>query len=241
MVATHCGYRPVEINASDDRRARPQALAGPLRALVATDGVVIKLRCLTPLHLPRSACRSGATLQSRILDAVEMQSVMGQRRPNCVIIDEIDGAAGGAEGRSGIAALLRIANATPAKASSVPARDALGRRSAAAAALRRQDEADAVGNELDSSEGEEEDAGGEGVGGSTRTSRRGAATLGKAAAAGSGGKAWRQQLRPLMRPIICICNDLYAPALRPLREVARVFQIRKPSVGAGRQQPLRRR
>jgi chromosome transmission fidelity protein 18 len=26
---------------------------------------------------------------------------------------------------------------------------------------------------------------------------------------------------PLMRPIIAICNDLYAPALRPLRDVAK--------------------
>ncbi|KAL7419625.1 Chromosome transmission fidelity protein 18 [Cryptotrichosporon argae] len=34
--------------------------------------------------------------------------------------------------------------------------------------------------------------------------------------------------RPLRRPIICICNDLYAPALRPLRQVARVVRFRKP-------------
>lgn len=32
-------------------------------------------------------------------------------RPNCVIIDEIDGATGGAEGVSAISALLRIVNA----------------------------------------------------------------------------------------------------------------------------------
>ena len=30
----------------------------------------------------------------------------------------------------------------------------------------------------------------------------------------------------LMRPIICICNDLYVPALRALRQVAHVVQIR---------------
>ena len=56
MVARHCGYRPLEINASDDRTA--------------------------------------ATLVARIDDAVQMQAVLGSGRPNCVIIDEIDGAAG---------------------------------------------------------------------------------------------------------------------------------------------------
>lgn len=34
---------------------------------------------------------------------------------------------------------------------------------------------------------------------------------------------------PLCRPIICICNNLYAPALKPLRQVAHIVQLRKPS------------
>ncbi|KAI9486107.1 MAG: P-loop containing nucleoside triphosphate hydrolase protein [Benjaminiella poitrasii] len=33
--------------------------------------------------------------------------------------------------------------------------------------------------------------------------------------------------KPLMRPIICICNDLYAPVLRPLRTVAKLVQFKK--------------
>ena len=56
VVARHCGYRPFEINASDDRTA--------------------------------------AALQSRIHDAVQMQSVLGTRQMNLVIVDEIDGIAG---------------------------------------------------------------------------------------------------------------------------------------------------
>ena len=56
IVAKHCGYRPVEINASDDR--------------------------------------TGAALSTRIVDATHMQPVIGAKLPNCVIIDEIDGAAG---------------------------------------------------------------------------------------------------------------------------------------------------
>ncbi|KAI7903695.1 uncharacterized protein BX663DRAFT_551381 [Cokeromyces recurvatus] len=33
--------------------------------------------------------------------------------------------------------------------------------------------------------------------------------------------------KPLMRPIICICNDLYAPVLRPLRMIAKLVQFKK--------------
>ena len=74
VVARHCGYRPVEVNASDDRGA--------------------------------------ATLGARVRDATEMESVCttgGRPRPNCVIVDEIDGVSGGADGRGAIAALLKIA------------------------------------------------------------------------------------------------------------------------------------
>ncbi|EMS21920.1 chromosome transmission fidelity protein [Rhodotorula toruloides NP11] len=34
-----------------------------------------------------------------------------------------------------------------------------------------------------------------------------------------------KQQRPLLRPIICICNDLYAPALRPLRPLAKIIRF----------------
>ncbi|KAI8597020.1 hypothetical protein EDD21DRAFT_386544 [Dissophora ornata] len=36
--------------------------------------------------------------------------------------------------------------------------------------------------------------------------------------------------KPLMRPIICICNDQYAPVLRPLRVITQIYQFKKPSV-----------
>ncbi|PRQ35872.1 putative ATPase, AAA-type, core, P-loop containing nucleoside triphosphate hydrolase [Rosa chinensis] len=34
----------------------------------------------------------------------------------------------------------------------------------------------------------------------------------------------------LLRPIICICNDLYAPSLRPLRQIAKVHVFVQPTV-----------
>ncbi|KAG0266796.1 hypothetical protein BG011_000848 [Mortierella polycephala] len=53
----------------------------------------------------------------------------------------------------------------------------------------------------------------------------------KSKAEGSGGKKFKKYNRqPLMRPIICICNDQYAPVLRPLRTIAQIYQFKKPSV-----------
>lgn len=37
----------------------------------------------------------------------------------------------------------------------------------------------------------------------------------------------RKGPKPLLRPIICICNDLYAPALRSLRPISRVMRYNK--------------
>eukprot|EP00891_Asterochloris_glomerata_P002587 jgi/Astpho2/2587/Aster-04292 len=112
VVAKHCGYQTVEINASDDR--------------------------------------SATALQSRIQDAVQMQSVIGQRKPNLVVIDEVDGVAGGADAQPGEPAALQA----------------------------------------------------------VRKGRKGA---------------------PLRRPLIAVCNDLHAPALRPLKTVAKVLQFRAPA------------
>ena len=54
---------------------------------------------------------------------------------------------------------------------------------------------------------------------------------GSGAAKVGGKRGGGRGLPPLKRPIICICNDLYAPALRPLREVARVVHFK--CVGRG--------
>ncbi|KAF9904497.1 hypothetical protein EC991_002657 [Linnemannia zychae] len=51
-------------------------------------------------------------------------------------------------------------------------------------------------------------------------------------AGGGGGRKSNKKFakKPLMRPIICICNDQYAPVLRPLRTIAQIYQFKKPSV-----------
>ena len=43
--------------------------------------------------------RSADALRSKVTDAVQMQPVIGDKRPNLVVIDETDGALGGAEGQ----------------------------------------------------------------------------------------------------------------------------------------------
>uniref|UniRef100_A0A8C1RSB9 Chromosome transmission fidelity protein 18 homolog n=1 Tax=Cyprinus carpio TaxID=7962 RepID=A0A8C1RSB9_CYPCA len=98
--------------------------------------------------------RSAELFQKRIDTATQMKSVLGaNEKPNCLIIDEIDGAP---------AAAINILLATL--------------------------------NRKDSKEGEE-----------------------------SGVNALKKKKKKqsvLLRPIICICNDLYVPALRPLRQQA---------------------
>ncbi|KAI5060585.1 hypothetical protein GOP47_0025005 [Adiantum capillus-veneris] len=137
VAARHCGYRVVEINASDDRVA--------------------------------------STLQAKILDAVQMKSVMGDLRPNCVVIDEIDGALGGADGKGAIDALLKIAYAGT--------------------------------KELSGKVNEKDEA-----------------VIKKASKKNTSTTA------TLSRPVICICNDPYAPALRQLRQMAKVHVFTQPSV-----------
>ena len=141
IAAETCGYRVVEINASDDRAA--------------------------------------GSLRQRVVNAVEMRAVMGERKPNCVVLDEIDGALGGSEGKGAIAALLKIVRG--------------GRGSPAGKGGRGGVAAAAAAAEKDSAKG-----GGRGGG--------------------------------LKRPIICVCNDPYVPALRALREEALVYTFDRTDV-----------
>ena len=143
IIAKHCGYRPIEINASDER-SRPALL----KAVAA---------------------------------AVQMQPVLGSKRPNCLIIDEIDGAAGGDGARAASSAIGAVAELIKrGTIEAEPANDSTRPDSASEGAKRKK------------------------------------------------GK----RLEPLQRPIICICNDLYAPALRPLREAVEVINMAPPDGAA---------
>ena len=144
VVAKHCGYRVVDVNASDERGAEG--------------------------------------LRSRVMDAMQMRALGSDGRPNCIILDEIDGAIAASDGRGAIGALVALA------------------RSDVQAAAR--------GGDDDGDHGAE-------PGGAPKARRRGGAAKPSAVT--------------LQRPVVCICNDLSAPALRPLRDVARVFRFVPPT------------
>jgi chromosome transmission fidelity protein 18 len=160
-----------------------------------------------PMEINASDDRSAEALAARVRNAVEMRSVFGDGKPNCVIIDEIDGAMAGSEGRSAIGALLQVIEGKLA-------RRGKKRGSTAMATASSSSSVPSGGGGEEDDDGDAE-AGGEGeVAGSSSGSGGGG---------GSGG---------LRRPIICICNDQYVPALRPLRQVARVHVFSQPSRSA---------
>lgn len=130
VIAEHCGYRPLEINASDDR--------------------------------------SAGALREKMTRAMQNQAVLGDKRPNCIILDEADGI----EGKAAMKMIVNIIKA-PLK------------------------------SKQKGSAGSKDEAGGH---------------------SGADGSV---SCPPLTRPLICICNDLYVPALRALREVATVFRFRR--------------
>uniref|UniRef100_A0A672H3J4 Chromosome transmission fidelity protein 18 homolog n=1 Tax=Salarias fasciatus TaxID=181472 RepID=A0A672H3J4_SALFA len=115
--------------------------------------VIAKHAGYNVVEINASDDRSADVFQKRIDQATQMKSVLGaNERPNCLIIDEIDGAPAAA-----INILLAVLN--------------------------RKD--------------------------------------GHGGEAGSDTAKKKKKKEPiLLRPIICICNDLYVPALRPLRQQA---------------------
>ncbi|KAK2643910.1 hypothetical protein Ddye_019105 [Dipteronia dyeriana] len=135
VAAKHCGYRVVEINASDDR--------------------------------------SSSNIETKILDVVQMNSVMADARPKCLVIDEIDGALG--DGKGAVEVILKMVS-------------------------------DESKNDI------------------------GKDNVAKEEQSGKTSSKKRRKTTSLSRPVICICNDLYAPALRPLRQIAKVHIFIQPTV-----------
>ncbi|KAL4157676.1 hypothetical protein PRNP1_006693 [Phytophthora ramorum] len=114
-----------------------------------------------PIEVNASDDRTASLLRNKIINAMEMQSIWGERKPNCIILDEIDGAMNGSDGKSAIEVIQEIANAPLQKKKAGP-------------------------------------------------------------------KTAAKNRHPLTRPLICICNDLYASVLRPLRQMAKIFMLDTP-------------
>ncbi|KAK4266311.1 hypothetical protein QN277_027254 [Acacia crassicarpa] len=116
--------------------------------------------------------RSTSTIESKILNVVEMNSIMSDSRPQCLVMDEIDGAL--SDGKGAVEVLLKMVSVE--KKSDAGKENLVKERSG------------------------------------RRSSKKG------------------HKKASLSRPVICICNDLYAPALRPLRQVAKVHIFVQPTV-----------
>jgi chromosome transmission fidelity protein 18 len=155
-----------------------------------------------PYEINASDDRSGAALEQKIRAATEMQSVSfgaaHTARPNCVILDEIDGVQGETSGsQDAIGTILKIVQAEP---------------KSKAKGGKKDDAATGGGGDESDSDGGEDDKSDNNASSSARKSK-------------SGSGAASSKPAPLKRPIICICNDQFAAALRPLRQVARVFEF----------------
>ncbi|KAI9343040.1 hypothetical protein DFJ73DRAFT_523020 [Zopfochytrium polystomum] len=150
-----------------DKLRRPERrillLSGPAGLGKTTLAHVVGGHCgYNIVEINASDDRGGLLLKDKILSAVETQTSIAKKKPNLVIVDEIDGAsqAGGENNLIKLLVDLATAEWSPKSANL--------------------------------------------------------------------SKKQRGTKRTLLRPIICICNDIYAPVLRPLRMVAQVYTFRSP-------------
>lgn len=100
VIATAAGYNPVEIN------ARLGNLPSPSPKVKTNQLLIWKpLTC--------SDDRTANLFMSKVLSATQMQAVFSEKKPNCLILDEIDGLTGGEKGA--IKELLKVINAKDKK------------------------------------------------------------------------------------------------------------------------------
>ncbi|TYZ57890.1 hypothetical protein PybrP1_004408 [[Pythium] brassicae (nom. inval.)] len=119
------GVEGGEKTSSEDDDPRPFQklilICGPPGAGKTTlANIVARHAGYNPIEVNASDDRTASVLKNKIISAMEMQSIFGARKPNCIILDEIDGAMNGGDGRTAIAAIQEIVSAPlpPRKSSS---------------------------------------------------------------------------------------------------------------------------
>ena len=168
------------------------------------------------IEINASDDRTEEQLVEKVRGAVEYResawagSGAGEERPHCLIIDEIDGVMDGQH--SAIDALLRIVNAE------------------------QQHRAPGKGGKEEAGAEEEERDGDASDAEAEAETAASSSASSAVKAIEAKGRRRRQKpkavLPPLRRPIICICNDPYVPALRALRAAAAHFVLQPPSKSA---------
>ena len=153
-----------------------------------------------PTEINASDERTAAKVRERIQNAQQMTSLASRGKPSLVIVDECDGMESAA-----VAEVVKMIKNT----SSIVPSAASGGDANKRGAKRSRDGSAAEGG------ADEDDEGGEGgVKDSDKKPQ---------------GKRKHKTVAKLTRPVICICNDVYAPALRELRQLAQVIDLKRPS------------
>ena len=183
VLATQVGYEIREVNASDKRNG--EELINEIKNAMTTNA-----------HFNRSGFD---------------KSDSDQKKPVCLILDEIDGALGGGPDQNkgmGLVAdfLKKCIRDTEWGKRAESKLDDLKRRAAEDA-----DMDDGDGSDKDEEEKKAQDW-------ANKTSLK--------------NRANRDKFPPLSRPIIMVCNDGYAKALYPLRDI--VLKLRVPGTGKDR-------
>jgi len=149
-IAKHCGYRPFEINASDDR-SKDVLVESITKAMQST---------LDWEHKSKETKSKVNILSNSQTPSKEKSKEKTSGKPNCIILDEIDGI----DSRNTIEAIINIVKAP----------------------LYVKDK-------------------------------------------NKGKKGKTNKATVLTRPMICICNDQFAPNLRELKKMASVYVFQPPS------------
>jgi DNA polymerase III delta prime subunit len=199
--------------------------------------------------------RTGAEIREKIKTAQSVQSSFSDKRPVCLILDEVDGMDGGPTG--GVAELVKIIKATNAAKNKKRGGGGGGggggwgssSSSSAIAAKGNNDPDGGDEDDADASEGDDEmkfesvsstslskktsaikQTISKSSGALSRKRRRGGEDGGDenedGEGGGKGGKGNKSiSSSVLTRPLLCICNDIYTPQLRELRKLVHVVEV----------------